>query len=204
MPANVASLWGLANLIMFMGLAFFFTRGDFLAANVVVWIAVVAWNASLAVQSDQTFPWGQAYLTYCLAGYLLALLAGRAIESGLRRDFVLRRQDQEYIRSVAIVTDAAREVEAGAFEPGDLATVAARDDALGQLARTFERMAGEVRAREERLQREVEDLRVTIDQDRREHQVAEVTRSEYFQKLRQRAAGLREAHGATGSGELSM
>ena len=68
---------------------------------------------------------------YCLAGYVLALLAGRSIESGLRRDFLLRRQDQEYIRTVAIVTEAAQAVEAGAFEPAGLDPVASRNDALG-------------------------------------------------------------------------
>ena len=38
-----------------------------------------------------------------------------------------------------------------------------RDDALGGLARTFARMADEVRAREARLEAEVTELRAALD-----------------------------------------
>jgi hypothetical protein len=197
LAASVASVWGLANLMMLMIFAFVFIRGDFVTANLVAWIGIVVWNAALAVQSGKLFFWGEIYPMYCLAGYLLALLAGRAIESGLRRDFLLRRQDQEYIRNVAIVTEAAREVESGGFEPSSLAPVATRVDALGQLARTFQRMASEVRAREQRLQQQVEELRVEIDQAKRAREVAQVTSSDYFERLRRRAAEMRSAKGAT-------
>lgn len=49
-------------------------------------------------------------------------------------------------------------METGAFEPESLTDVAKRADELGQLARVFQKMAGEVYAREERLKREVEVL----------------------------------------------
>ena len=72
-----------------------------------------------------------------------------------------------------------------------LDAVAARDDALGQLARTFQRMAHEVRAREDRLREQVRELRIEIDAARQERQVAEITDTDYFRSLRSRAADLR-------------
>jgi DNA-binding response OmpR family regulator len=103
----------------------------------------------------------------------------------------LRDLELEYLEQVSHVTAAAAAVEAGAFAPESLAGVAARADALGQLARVFQRMAREVRAREERLQREVRELRIEIDQVRQAERVAEITETEYFRRLRSQADELR-------------
>jgi two-component system, cell cycle response regulator len=107
----------------------------------------------------------------------------------------LRDLEREYLEQVGIVMRAAAAVEADAFEPETLGSVAARADALGQLARTFVRMAREVRAREDRLRREVSELRIVIDRAREERQVAEITETEYFRSLRDRAADLRRTVG---------
>ena len=53
-------------------------------------------------------------------------------------------------------------------------------------------MAVEVQAREERLKRQVEELRIEIDEVRKARQVAEITETEYFQDLRQHAAKMRK------------
>jgi DNA repair ATPase RecN len=90
------------------------------------------------------------------------------------------------------VIDAATAVEANEFDPLELETVARRDDALGQLARTFQRMASEVRAREERLHQQVRELKIEIDEGRQERKVAEITGTEYFKDLRNRAEELRK------------
>jgi two-component system cell cycle response regulator len=108
----------------------------------------------------------------------------------------LRDLEREYLEQVGVVIGAAGAVEADTFDPASLADVAGREDALGQLARTFLRMAGEVRAREERLRHEVSELRIVIDRERQEKQVAEITESDYFQALRGRAADLRRTVGA--------
>jgi len=97
----------------------------------------------------------------------------------------------EYIEQVGHVTDAAASVEADAFEATELDGVAAREDALGQLARTFVRMAREVRAREERLRAQVRELTIEIDEARQAKKVAEITGTDYFRDLRQRAGDLR-------------
>jgi two-component system cell cycle response regulator len=97
----------------------------------------------------------------------------------------------EYIEQVGYVVEAATAVENATFEPDSLDAVARRDDALGQLARVFRRMAREVAAREQALEREVRQLRIEIDEGRAATQVAEITESDYFQSLQRKAEELR-------------
>ncbi|MBL8796483.1 MAG: response regulator [Planctomycetia bacterium] len=104
----------------------------------------------------------------------------------------LRDQELEYLRNVEVITQAAAAVEAGKFEPGRLAAVSGRTDALGQLARVFQTMAQVVHAREERLKQQVEQLRVEIDHTRKTKQVEEVTESVYFQDLKKKIDALRK------------
>jgi CheY-like chemotaxis protein len=99
--------------------------------------------------------------------------------------------EQEYLEQVGHVVAAAAAVESGTFDSGQLDGVARRDDALGQLARVFQRMATEVRARERRLKQEVHQLRIEIDETRAARQVAEITETEYFQDLQRKVSELR-------------
>jgi DNA-binding response OmpR family regulator len=103
----------------------------------------------------------------------------------------LRDQELAYLRAVARVTEAAAAVEAGAFAPASLEDVAARRDALGRLARVFQRMAREVRAREERLQQQVQELRIQIDEGKKAREVAAITETDYFRTLQEKARRLR-------------
>jgi two-component system cell cycle response regulator len=99
--------------------------------------------------------------------------------------------EREYIEQVGHVAAAAAAVEAGSFVPERLAPVARRDDALGRLARVFTRMALEVRAREQRLRHEVDQLRIEIDEARAARQIAEITETEYFRELEGKVDRLR-------------
>jgi DNA-binding response OmpR family regulator len=99
--------------------------------------------------------------------------------------------EQEYLEQVRQVVEAAGAVEAGTFESRQLDGVARRDDALGQLARVFQGMATEVRAREQRLKQEVRKLRIEIDEARAARQVAEITETKYFQDLQRKVVELR-------------
>jgi CheY-like chemotaxis protein len=103
----------------------------------------------------------------------------------------LRDQEVRYLQDVARVTSAAGAVEADRFAPELLDEVARRSDALGQLARVFLRMAGEVAAREAQLKRQIQVLRIEIDQTQKARQVSEITETEYFQELREKARALR-------------
>jgi CheY-like chemotaxis protein len=97
----------------------------------------------------------------------------------------------EYIEQVGYVVEAARAVENATFAPDSLDAVAERDDALGQLARVFGRMAREVTAREQALKQEVRQLRIEIDAGRAATQVAEITGTDYFRDLQRKANELR-------------
>jgi two-component system cell cycle response regulator len=103
----------------------------------------------------------------------------------------LRDLELEYLEQVSRVTGAAAALEAGETDLGDLAQVALRTDALGVLARRFETMAREVRAREERLREQVRELRIEIDHANQARQVAEITETDFFRDLRSRANDLR-------------
>ena len=97
----------------------------------------------------------------------------------------------EYLEQVGRVVDAAAAVEADDFEPESLDGVAGRDDALGQLARVFQRMAREVFERERRLKAQVQQLRIEIDEAKTARQVAEITDTDYFRDLQEKASRLR-------------
>lgn len=114
---------------------------------------------------------------------------------------LLRDLEREYLVEVGRVIDAAASVEADSFLASSLDVVAARPDALGQLARTFQRMAREVRAREERLKAQVRELKIEIDEARQAQSVAEITDSDYFKELRARASDLRRVVGGETSKE---
>jgi two-component system, cell cycle response regulator len=103
----------------------------------------------------------------------------------------LRDLELEYLEQVSRVTGAAAALEAGDVDLGELDVVAAREDALGVLARRFVTMAREVRSREARLRDEVRELRIEIDRAHEARQVAEITETDFFQDLRSRADGLR-------------
>jgi DNA-binding response OmpR family regulator len=98
------------------------------------------------------------------------------------RDF-----DLAYLRGVARVTAAALAVESGTFAAESLDEVAQRPDALGNLARLFQRMAMEVAARQRRLEDQVQQLTIAIDERKTAAQVEEITDSDYFRDLQIRA-----------------
>jgi len=104
----------------------------------------------------------------------------------------LHDMELEYIEQVGHVTRAAAAVEAGDFELESLDPVAQRHDSLGQLARVFQKMARQVYAREQSLRRQVQELRVEIDEVKKARQVAEITETDYFRDLCAKAQRLRQ------------
>jgi serine/threonine-protein kinase len=80
----------------------------------------------------------------------------------------LRDQEVEYLREVGRVIEAATAVEAGTYQHGALGPVARRADELGRLARVFDSMVLQMKAREGRLRDQVRDLRQEIEQARRD------------------------------------
>ncbi len=91
------------------------------------------------------------------------------LESSLERKR-WRDKEVEYLRQVEKLTDAAQAIEAKTFAAESVATVAARDDALGQLARVFQHMAHEVHIREQRLLQQIEQLKLDAEEQRHAEQ----------------------------------
>jgi CRP-like cAMP-binding protein len=68
----------------------------------------------------------------------------------------------------------------------------ATDRALAAVADAVGRMVQAVQEREEQLREEVAQLRIQIDEAKREEQVSEITETDYFQELTQHAESLRK------------
>ena len=68
------------------------------------------------------------------------------------------RQIVSYLQQVERLTAAAAAMESNTFQPQSLNSVAARRDKLGRLARVFQTMAQQVKARETRLQQAKQKL----------------------------------------------
>lgn len=98
------------------------------------------------------------------------------------------------IRPIFAVSDTAAAIEDGEFELASLESVTHRTDELGQLARVFKHMAEEVHAREQRLKREVQQLRIEIDETKRKQQVSEIVETDFFMDLQAKAKDIRRRH----------
>lgn len=85
---------------------------------------------------------------------LLRARARTSIERKRMRDL-----ERDFVRRVGHLTAAAEAVEAERYVPGTLDVVGSQEDELSQLARVFDRMVTGLRAREERLQRRLGQLR---------------------------------------------
>ena len=114
----------------------------------------------------------------------------------------LRDQEVDYLQQVGRITAAAAAIKANTFQAESLDEVAKRPDELGQLAQVFQDMARQVYAREQQLQRQVQRLRIEIDQARKAREVADITESEYFQQLLGKADELRNRARADNEGGL--
>lgn len=104
-----------------------------------------------------------------------------------------RARDAElaYLRRVADLTDAAREVDGGRFDTAALDAAARPDDALGGLARVFGDLVRAAAAREAVLRRTVDELRIEVDAARQAHELAQITGSAHYRRLRDGAADLK-------------
>jgi HAMP domain-containing protein len=96
-------------------------------------------------------------------------------------------------RPVIALTTVAEQVAKGDYDQSVSALYSGifRDE-VATLAQVFEMMIGKVREREESLKRQVQELRIEIDQVKKAKQVAEITETEYFQQLQEHAARMRE------------
>jgi len=97
-------------------------------------------------------------------------------------------------RPILRVTHAARAMEKGELteeETASLSQSKGRDE-VALLSRVFASTATQVKGRENRLKRQVEKLRIEIDQTGKTKEVAKITESDYFQHLQETVRKMRE------------
>lgn len=87
----------------------------------------------------------------------------------------------------------AQDLEQGIYDHVDrLRVISDQPDDIGRLARGLLQAAVQVQAREAKLKEQVTNLVITIDHQKKENHVREITGSDYFQNLQNRAKTLRE------------
>jgi CRP-like cAMP-binding protein len=89
--------------------------------------------------------------------------------------------------------DWVKQLAEGEYQQPAESSTHYRDRTLATLAAEFARMATQVRQREDALRQEIAQLRIEIDEAKRERQVAEIVDSEYFQDIKARARELRKS-----------
>jgi DNA-binding response OmpR family regulator len=117
------------------------------------------------------------------------LLHARISSSLQKKHF--RDQELDYLRQVDRLTTAAADVEEDRFEPALPDELVGRNDALGKLARVFQKMAREVHQREEKLKQQVMELRIALDETHQKKKVAEITETQHFKDIQNEADFLR-------------
>ena len=116
----------------------------------------------------------------------------------------LRDKEVEYLRQVGRVIEAATAVETGSYESGALTEVAGRSDELGRLARVFDGMAAEVRSREERLRRRIDDLKAEVSAARGAKRPSSTELDFASLGTGKRFAGRYEVQETVGAGAMGM
>jgi C4-dicarboxylate-specific signal transduction histidine kinase len=116
--------------------------------------------------------------------YFVLLVGGVAALASL----LLSRQ---LIKSIRALIKAGQALQKGDFKPELLAEASRSKDDLGRLACVFLQMAEEVNNREQNLKSQVKDLRVEINETKKEREIAEITGTEYFKQIQKRAQRLK-------------
>ncbi|MCB0104999.1 MAG: hypothetical protein KDE53_03805, partial [Caldilineaceae bacterium] len=99
------------------------------------------------------------------------------------------------LRPLLTLTGAAHAMLENRFtseEAAEFRTNVTDSSELSYLQQIFGQMAEEVLAREEQLRQQVNELQIIIDDSKRKQEVNEITESEFFRSLQERAAAMRD------------
>jgi len=95
-------------------------------------------------------------------------------------------------RPVVVLASAAGQVAQGDYGQSLSGLVGGRlRDEISLLSETFELMVSKVRTREQSLKQQVSDLMIIIDESKSQREVHEITDTDFFRDLQQRADSLR-------------
>ncbi|MFN8458823.1 MAG: DUF3365 domain-containing protein [Anaerolineae bacterium] len=108
-------------------------------------------------------------------------------------NFLLRRY---VIQPVTVMGSLAQKISVDEMVAADLQSegltkIASRADELGHLAQVFQRMASEVFTRTQNLKQQVQELRIQINEIKRQEQVSEVVETDFFRDLQAKADTMR-------------
>lgn len=98
------------------------------------------------------------------------------------------------------LTGAAAQIGEGDYDQ-DLSALTDRrfPDEISTLAQVFEIMMAKVRTREQTLRQQVAELKIEIDETKRQEQVSELTESDFFRELTEKARHIRERRETPGN-----
>ncbi|MDH5506389.1 MAG: HAMP domain-containing protein [Anaerolineae bacterium] len=102
---------------------------------------------------------------------------------------------QSLSRPLLRLSESAQTMEAGklsVLEAGNLVTETVGNDEIAQLTRVFGSMAKEVIEREEKLRRQVAELRIEIDQTKQREEVIGIVETDFFKDLQSKASKMRK------------
>lgn len=85
-----------------------------------------------------------------------------------------------------------QQISEGDFSEADAGSSQYHNKTMATLAAEFARMATQVKKRENQLRQEIAQLKIEIDEAKRQRQVDEIVDSEYFQDIQSRAQNLRK------------
>jgi len=95
-------------------------------------------------------------------------------------------------RPIQKLTDAADRIAQGEYRQDISGLYGGRlEDEVSKLARVFEWMVSQVREREENLKQQVTELKIMIDETRKEKQVQEIVETDFFRNLQEKANAMR-------------
>jgi energy-coupling factor transport system substrate-specific component len=112
---------------------------------------------------------------------------------------ILARSFSRPLLELAKAAQAMRDGHFSKAEAEELRENSASDE-ISQLSQVFGSMAADVIAREDNLKQQVEELRIEIDESKRQKQVADIIESDFFRELRSKATNLRARSRSGGSG----
>jgi HAMP domain-containing protein len=94
-------------------------------------------------------------------------------------------------RATELIAEGNYDQDLSQLDQGLLSRVNPRDE-IGTLADVFNIMVGKVHQREQTLIKQVEELRIEIDDSKRKTQVSEIVDSEFFQELQAKSRAMRQ------------
>jgi HAMP domain-containing protein len=112
------------------------------------------------------------------------------------------RTAKQFSQPLTRLAEAAQalSVKSDDFDAKKIAEETKRQDEFGQLARVFENMGKQVVTREQDLKRQVLELKIEIDESKKQASIAQIVDSEYFRDLEQRVGQIRRTRKEGGTG----